>query len=418
MSLIVVGTMAFDAIETPFGKTDRIVGGSATYVAYAASNFIQPVQQISIVGSDFPEEEMDELRSRGVQLEGVEIVPGKKSFFWSGKYHLDMNTRDTLVTDLNVLADFNPVVPDAYQGAEFLMLGNLDPNVQKKVIQQLKERPRLIVMDTMNFWMEIAISIVGSDFPEEEMDELRSRGVQLEGVEIVPGKKSFFWSGKYHLDMNTRDTLVTDLNVLADFNPVVPDAYQGAEFLMLGNLDPNVQKKVIQQLKERPRLIVMDTMNFWMEIALPQLEEVLKMVDVLLVNDSEARQLSGQFSLVKAAREILKMGPKYLIIKKGEHGALLFHEQQVFFAPALPLEEVFDPTGAGDTFAGGFIGHIAKTKDVSFDNMKTAIIVGSAMASYCVEKFGPDRLKEITREEIENRIQEFVQLVNFDIELV
>lgn len=307
MSLIVVGTMAFDAIETPFGKTDRIVGGSATYVAYAASNFIQPVQQISIVGSDFP---------------------------------------------------------------------------------------------------------------EEEMDELRSRGVQLEGVEIVPGKKSFFWSGKYHLDMNTRDTLVTDLNVLADFNPVVPDAYQGAEFLMLGNLDPNVQKKVIQQLKERPRLIVMDTMNFWMEIALPQLEEVLKMVDVLLVNDSEARQLSGQFSLVKAAREILKMGPKYLIIKKGEHGALLFHEQQVFFAPALPLEEVFDPTGAGDTFAGGFIGHIAKTKDVSFDNMKTAIIVGSAMASYCVEKFGPDRLKEITREEIENRIQEFVQLVNFDIELV
>ena len=211
---------------------------------------------------------------------------------------------------------------------------------------------------------------------------------------------------------------MTDLNVLADFNPVVPDAYQGAEFLMLGNLDPNVQKKVIQQLKERPRLIVMDTMNFWMEIALPQLEEVLKMVDVLLVNDSEARQLSGQFSLVKAAREILKMGPKYLIIKKGEHGALLFHEQQVFFAPALPLEEVFDPTGAGDTFAGGFIGHIAKTKDVSFDNMKTAIIVGSAMASYCVEKFGPDRLKEITREEIENRIQEFVQLVNFDIELV
>ena len=187
---------------------------------------------------------------------------------------------------------------------------------------------------------------------------------------------------------------------------------------MLGNLDPNVQKKVIQQLKERPRLIVMDTMNFWMEIALPQLEEVLKMVDVLLVNDSEARQLSGQFSLVKAAREILKMGPKYLIIKKGEHGALLFHGQQVFFAPALPLEEVFDPTGAGDTFAGGFIGHIAKTKDISFDNMKTAIIVGSAMASYCVEKFGPDRLKEITREEIENRIQEFVQLVNFDIELV
>jgi sugar/nucleoside kinase (ribokinase family) len=307
MSVIVVGTMAFDAIETPFGKIDRIVGGSATYLAYAAGNFVKPIQQISIIGADFP---------------------------------------------------------------------------------------------------------------EEEMEELKSRGVQMEGVEIVPGKKSFFWSGRYHLDMNARDTLVTDLNVLADFNPVVPDSYQGAEFLMLGNLDPDVQKKVIQQLKKRPKLIVMDTMNFWMEIALPQLEEVLTMVDVLLLNDSEARQLSGQFSLVKAAREIMQMGPKYLIIKKGEHGALLFHDDRVFFAPALPLEEVFDPTGAGDTFAGGFIGHIAKTKDISFDNMKTAIIVGSAMASYCVEKFGPERLKEITKEDIDNRIQEFVQLVNFDIELV
>lgn len=307
MSVIVVGTMAFDAIETPFGKIDRIVGGSATYIAYAASNFVKPIQQVSIIGSDFP---------------------------------------------------------------------------------------------------------------EEEMAELKARGVQLEGVEIVPDKKSFFWSGRYHLDMNSRDTLVTDLNVLADFNPVLPDSYQGAEFLMLGNLDPTVQKKVIQQLKKRPKLIVMDTMNFWMEIALPQLEEVLKMVDVLMLNDSEARQLSGQFSLVKAAREIMKMGPQYLIIKKGEHGALLFSGERVFFAPALPLEEVFDPTGAGDTFAGGFIGHIAKTKDISFDNMKTAIIVGSAMASYCVEKFGPQRLKEITREDIDNRIQEFVQLVNFDIELV
>ena len=307
MSVIVVGTMAFDAIETPFGKIDQIVGGSATYVAYAASNFVKPIQQVSIIGQDFP---------------------------------------------------------------------------------------------------------------EEEMAELTSRGVQLEGVEIVPGKKSFFWSGRYHLDMNSRDTLVTDLNVLADFNPIVPDSYQDAEFVMLGNLDPVVQKKVIQQLKTRPKLIVMDTMNFWMEIALPQLEEVLKMVDVLMVNDSEARQLSGHFSLVKAAREIMKMGPKYLIIKKGEHGALLFHGDRVFFAPALPLEEVFDPTGAGDTFAGGFIGHIAKTRDISFDNMKTAIIVGSAMASYCVEKFGPQRLKEITREDIDNRIREFVQLVNFDIELV
>lgn len=307
MSVIVVGTMAFDAIETPFGKIDRIVGGSATYVAYAASNFVTPIQQVSIIGEDFP---------------------------------------------------------------------------------------------------------------EEEMDELTSRGVEFEGVEIVAGKKSFFWSGRYHLDMNSRDTLVTDLNVLADFNPIVPDSYQDAEFVMLGNLDPVVQKKVIQQLKNRPKLIVMDTMNFWMEIARPQLDEVLKLVDVLMVNDSEARQLSGQFSLVKAAREIMKMGPKYLIIKKGEHGALLFHEDRVFFAPALPLEEVFDPTGAGDTFAGGFIGHIAKTKDVSFDNMKTAIIVGSAMASYCVEKFGPERLKEITKEDIDNRIREFVQLVNFDIELV
>jgi sugar/nucleoside kinase (ribokinase family) len=299
--------MAFDAIETPFGKIDRIVGGSATYVAYAASNFVTPIQQVSIIGTDFP---------------------------------------------------------------------------------------------------------------EEEMDELTSRGVQLEGVEIVPGKKSFFWSGRYHLDMNSRDTLVTDLNVLADFNPVVPDSYQDAQFVMLGNLDPVVQKRVLQQLKSRPKLIVMDTMNFWMEIARPQLDEVLKMVDVLMVNDSEARQLSGHFSLVKAAREIMKMGPKYLIIKKGEHGALLFHGDRVFFAPALPLEEVFDPTGAGDTFAGGFIGHLAKTKDVSFDNMKTAIIVGSAMASYCVEKFGPQRLKEITKHDIDNRIREFVQLVNFDIELV
>jgi sugar/nucleoside kinase (ribokinase family) len=307
MSLIVVGTMAFDAIETPFGKTDRIVGGSATYVAYAASNFVQPIQQVSIVGADFP---------------------------------------------------------------------------------------------------------------EEEMAELKRRGVQLEGVEIVPDKKSFFWSGKYHLDMNTRDTLVTDLNVLADFNPRLPSSYQNAEFLMLGNLDPKIQKQVIQQLKVRPKLIVMDTMNFWMESALPELEEVLSMVDVLMVNDSEARQLSAQFSLVRAAKEIMKMGPKYLIIKKGEHGALLFHEDKVFFAPALPLEEVFDPTGAGDTFAGGFIGHIAKTKDISFENMKTAIIVGSAMASYCVEKFGPVRLKEITREDIDSRIQQFVQLVNFDIELV
>jgi sugar/nucleoside kinase (ribokinase family) len=297
--------MAFDAIETPFGKTDSIVGGSATYVAYAASNFVTPVQQISIVGYDFP---------------------------------------------------------------------------------------------------------------QEEMNDLKSRGVMLDGVEIVSDKKSFFWSGRYHMDMNGRDTLVTDLNVLADFDPKVPDSYQDAEFLMLGNLSPNIQISVIEQMKKRPKLIVMDTMNFWMDIAMPDLEKVLKMVDVLLVNDSEARQLSAQYSLVKAAKEILKMGPKYLIVKKGEHGALLFHENEVFYAPALPLEDVFDPTGAGDTFAGGFMGHIAKTKDISFNNMKTAIIVGSAMASFCVEKFGPTRLKEITKADIDNRIQQFVQLVNFDID--
>jgi sugar/nucleoside kinase (ribokinase family) len=307
MSLITVGTMAFDAIETPFGKTDQIVGGSALYVAYAASNFIKPVQQISIVGYDFPKEEMEDLKKRGVELDGVEIVPDKKSFFWSGRYHEDMNTRDTLVTDLNVLADFSPKVPDSYQGAEFLMLGNLVPAIQLSVIKQLKERPKLIVMDTMNFWMESA------------MDDLR---------------------------------------------------------------------------------------------------EVLKHVDLLLVNDAEARQLSGHFSLVKAAKSIMAMGPKYLIIKKGEHGALLFHQENVFFAPALPLEEVFDPTGAGDTFAGGFIGHLAKTGDISFENMKRAIIVGSAMASFCVEKFGPTRLKEITREDISRRIEQFKELVSFEIELV
>ncbi len=307
MSVICVGTMAFDAIETPFGKIDQIVGGSGTYVAYAASNFVTPIQQISIVGYDFPQEEMDELTKRGVQLEGVEIVKDKKSFFWSGKYHLDMNSRDTLITDLNVLEDFNPVVPESYQGAEFLMLGNLMPKLQLSVIDQLQVRPKLIVMDTMNFWMDIA------------MDDLK---------------------------------------------------------------------------------------------------EVLKKIDVLLVNDAEARQLSGELSLVKAAREIMKMGPKFLIIKKGEHGALLFHESHVFFAPALPLEEVFDPTGAGDTFAGGFIGHLAKTKDISFENMKTAIIVGSAMASFCVEKFGPERLKEINKADIDARLTEFVQLVNFDIDLV
>lgn len=307
MSITIVGSMAFDAIETPFAKTDKIVGGSATYLAYAASNFVQPVQQISIVGYDFPQEELESLQQRGVITDGVKIVPDKKSFFWSGRYHLDMNSRDTLVTDLNVLADFDPQVPENYQDSEFLMLGNLVPAIQNKVIQQFKRRPKLIVMDTMNFWIETA----------------------------------------------------------------------------------------------------------WQD-----LRDVFTMVDVLLVNDSEARQITGEYSLVKAARKILKMGPQFLIVKKGEHGALLFHNNNVFFAPALPLEEVFDPTGAGDTFAGGFIGHLAKTKDISFENMKTAIIVGSAMASFCVEKFGAQRLKEITKDDIGARIQEFVQLVNFDIALV
>lgn len=299
--------MAFDAIETPFGKIDKIVGGSAIYIAYAASHLTQPLQQISIVGNDFPEDEMNELTRRGVQLNGLEIIPDKKSFFWSGKYHLDMNTRDTLVTDLNVLADFDPKVPEEYQGSEFLMLGNLMPVLQMSVINQLRTRPKLIVLDTMNFWIE--------NTPED-------------------------------------------------------------------------------------------------------LKKVLPMIDVLMINDSEARQLSGEFSMVRAAKKVLEMGPKFLIIKKGEHGALLFHEKHVFFAPALPLEDVFDPTGAGDAFAGGFIGHIARTKNIGFENMKTAIIVGSAMASFCVEKFGPQRLKEITKKDIDIRLHEFVQLVNFDIDLV
>jgi len=305
MSLIVVGTMAFDAIETPFGKTDKIIGGSAVYAAYAACNFIQPINQVSIIGYDFPKEEIAELKTRGVVMDGVEVIKDKKSFFWSGRYHEDMNSRDTLVTDLNVLADFDPKLPGSYLDSEFVMLGNLQPTVQMNVIRQLK----------------------------------------------------------------------------------------------------------------RPKLIVMDTMNFWMESAMPELEEVLKKIDVLLINDAEARQLSGQYSIVKASKTILGMGPKFLIVKKGEHGALLFHGDKVFFAPALPLEEVFDPTGAGDTFAGGFIGHLAKTKDISFENMKTAIIVGSAMASFCVEKFGPTRLKEISKEDIDKRLHQFRELVNFDIEI-
>lgn len=306
MSLIVVGSMAFDAIETPFGKSDKIVGGAATYIAWSASNFARPVKQISVVGGDFPKEEMKMLEARGVAMDGVQVKETEKSFFWSGRYHMDMNSRDTLATELNVLGTFKPVVPDSYQDCEFVMLGNLAPSVQLSVINQLTHKPKLVVLDTMNFWMDTAMG---------------------------------------------------------------------------------------------------------------DLEKVLRKVDVLLVNDAEARQLSSQYSLVSAAKAIMEMGPKYLIIKKGEHGALLFNEDQVFFAPALPLEVVFDPTGAGDTFAGGFIGHVARTKDVSFDNMKTAIIIGSAMASFCVEKFGTQRLRELKREDIDNRIQRFKELTKFEIDL-
>ena len=307
MSLLVVGTVAFDAIETPFGKTDKIVGGAASYIALASSYFTKEINLVSVVGDDFPQ-----------------------------------------------------------------------------------------------------------DF----MNTLKGQGVNLDGLQIKKGEKSFFWSGRYHNDMNSRDTLDTQLNVLADFDPIVPESYKNCDFLMLGNLMPQVQQKVLSQLTKRPKLIVLDTMNFWMDIAMPELMETLKGIDVLTINDSEARQLSGEYSLVKAAQKILAMGPKVLVIKKGEHGALLFNKEEVFFAPALPLEEVFDPTGAGDSFAGGFIGYLAKTKDISFENMKRAIIFGSAMASFTVEKFGTERLIGLSQEDVSNRVQEFVDLVQFDISLV
>jgi sugar/nucleoside kinase (ribokinase family) len=307
MSLLTVGSVAFDAIETPFGKTDKIVGGAGTFIALSASNFIKD-QRI--------------------------------------------------------------------------------------------------------------VSVVGDDFPQETLDLLRSKGVALEGLQIKQGEKTFFWSGRYHNDMNSRDTLVTELNVLGDFDPIIPDSYQGAEYLMLGNLSPQVQRQVIERLTTRPKLIAMDTMNFWMDIALDDLKQTLKLIDVLIINDEEARQLSGEYSLVKASRVIREMGPKTLIIKKGEHGALLFQGDQVFFAPALPLEDVFDPTGAGDTFAGGFIGYIAATDDTSFENMKRAIIAGSALASFCVEKFGTERLLEISHDEVEARIARFISLTNFEMTTV
>jgi len=259
------------------------------------------------------------------------------------------------------------------------------------------------------------VSVIGDDFDQNELAYLKSIGTDIDGIKVKEGEKSFFWSGKYHMDLNRRDTLVTDLNVLAAFDPILPEKYKTAEFLILGNIDPTLQAKVIAQMIERPKLIAMDTMNFWMDIALEPLKAVLKMVDLLIVNEEEARQLTNEYSLVKAANKIIEMGPKFLIIKKGEHGALLFHGNRVFFAPALPLEDVFDPTGAGDTFAGGFMGYLAKTKDLSFENMKRAVIYGSAMASFCVEKFGPQRLKEVTPQEIEERVQVFIDLVDFDI---
>jgi sugar/nucleoside kinase (ribokinase family) len=304
MSLLVVGSVAFDAIETPFGKTDKIIGGAASYISLAASYFTK----------------------------------------------------------------------------------------QSKLV-----------------------AVVGEDFPNEFIQTLESKGVNTEGLQIKQGEKSFFWSGKYHTDMNSRDTLITELNVLGNFDPIIPESYQDCEFLMLGNLTPAVQQTVINRLTKRPKLIVMDTMNFWMEIALDDLKKTISMVDVLTINDEEARQLSGEYSLVKAAAKIQAMGPKYLIIKKGENGALLFHGKEVFFAPALPLEEVFDPTGAGDTFAGGFIGYLAKTGDISFENMKNAIIYGSAMASFCVEKFGTERIMDLKEDELQARIQQFQKLVKFGV---
>jgi len=308
MSLVIVGTVAFDKIETPFGKTDKILGGAATYIGIASSYFTDQLKVVSVIGEDFPEE-------------------------------------------------YTKIITD------------------------------------------------------HKMD--------IEGIQEVNGGKTFFWEGKYHTDMNSRDTLATELNVLADFDPVVPESYQDCEFLMLGNLDPTVQRKVLTRLKNRPKLVVLDTMNFWMDIALDSLLETISMVDVLTINDEEARQLSGEYSLVKAARKILTMGPKYLIIKKGEHGALLFDQKEnCFFAPALPLEEVFDPTGAGDTFAGGFIGYLAKTKDLSFDNMKRAIIYGSALASLTVEKFGTDKIAYLSEEAINTRIENFKSLVEVDIQLI
>ncbi|HCQ13339.1 PfkB family carbohydrate kinase [Flavobacterium sp.] len=304
--LLIVGTVAFDAIETPFGKTDKILGGAATYIGLSASHF----------------------------------------------------------------------------------------NVKSGIV-----------------------SVVGEDFPQEYLDLLTAKNIDISGIEIVKGGKTFFWSGKYHNDLNSRDTLATELNVLADFNPVVPQDFKDADVVMLGNLHPLVQSSVLNQMTTTPKLVVLDTMNFWMDCALPELLDIIKRIDVITINDEEARQLSGEYSLVKAAAKIHTMGPKYVVIKKGEHGALLFHNEKVFFAPALPLEEVFDPTGAGDTFAGGFSGYIAQSENISFDNMKNGIIQGSNLASFCVEKFGTERMETLQKEEVQERLKQFKALTQFDIEL-
>lgn len=304
--LLIVGTVAFDAIETPFGKTDKILGGAATFIGLAASQF------------------------------------------------------------------------------------NVDSAI---------------------------ISVVGDDFPQEYLDLFTSKNIDITGLEIIQGGKTFFWSGKYHNDLNTRDTLATELNVLADFNPVVPDNFKDADVVMLGNLHPNIQMSVIEQMEQKPKLIILDTMNFWMDNTLTELMEVIKHIDVITINDEEARQLTGEYSLVKAAARIQEMGPKYVVIKKGEHGALLFHDDNIFFAPALPLREVFDPTGAGDTFAGGFSGYLAATKNVTYENMKNAVIHGSNLASFSVEKFGTERMETLERDEVTKRLHQFKTLTQFDIEL-
>ncbi len=303
--LLIVGTVAFDAIETPFGKTDKILGGAGTYIGLSASNF----------------------------------------------------------------------------------------DIESAVV-----------------------SVVGEDFPQEYLDLLTNNNINIEGIEIVEGGKTFFWSGRYHNDLNTRDTLDTQLNVLANFDPKVPENFKDAEYVMLGNLHPMVQLSVLEQV-ENPKLVVLDTMNFWMDNTLEDLKKVIAKVDVITINDEEARQLSGEHSLVKAARIIADMGPKYIVIKKGEHGALLFHKEQIFFAPALPLEEVFDPTGAGDTFAGGFIGYLARTEDISFENMKSAIIYGSNLASFCVEKFGTERMQSLDRSDMNDRLNEFRKLTQYETKL-